>query len=74
MAKRVRKRGKFYRWRRGKLVQIPGRWVGETLHPQTKRKRQSKSSRKLRMQSGIWANQRSGHPRNWAPRHRLGRR
>ena len=42
MAKRVEIDGKFYRWRRGKLVQIPDEWVGKTLHPQTKRKRPSK--------------------------------
>ena len=30
------------RIRRGKVVEIPEKWVGKTLHPQTKRKRRSK--------------------------------
>ena len=34
--------GKFYRKRRGKLVQIPDEWVGHTTHSQTIRKRKSK--------------------------------
>jgi len=34
--------GKFYRIRRGKLVEIPKVWVGKTVHPQTIRKRPSK--------------------------------
>lgn len=46
MAKRVEIDGHFYRWRRGKLVQIPDEWVGKTLHPQTKRKRPSKQTGK----------------------------
>ena len=44
MAKRIEIDGKFYRYRRGKLVQIPDEWVGKTLHPQTKRKRASKQT------------------------------
>lgn len=48
MAKRIEIDGKFYRRRRGKLVEIPDRWVGHTTHPQTIRKRQSKQLRKLR--------------------------
>jgi len=35
--------GKFYRVRRGKLVEIPSDWVGHTTHPQTIRKRNSKN-------------------------------
>lgn len=42
MSKRIEKDGKFYRKRRGELVEIPPEWVGKTLHPQTKRKRLSK--------------------------------
>lgn len=41
--KRIELNGRFYRMRRGKLVEIPPQWVGETLHAQTKRKRPSKS-------------------------------
>lgn len=38
--------GRMFRERRGKLVEIPKKWVGQTLDPQTKRKRDSKFSRK----------------------------
>ena len=41
MGQRV-KRGEdgcYYRKRRGKLVAIPAKWVGKTIHPQTRRKR-----------------------------------
>jgi hypothetical protein len=44
--KRIEKDGKFYRMRRSKLVEIPEEWVGQTLHPQTKRKRQSKTHKR----------------------------
>lgn len=44
MAKRVEKDGKFYRLRRGRLVEIPPEWVGQTAHPQSVRKRRSKAS------------------------------
>ena len=37
------------RVRRGKLVAIPDKWVGQTTSQQTIRKRQSKHSRKMRM-------------------------
>lgn len=37
--KRIEKDGKFYRIRRGKLVEIPPEWVGKTVFEQTKRKR-----------------------------------
>ncbi len=42
MANRIEKDGKFYRLRRGKLVEIPEEWVGNTVHPQSVRKRKSK--------------------------------
>jgi len=38
--------GRTFRERRGVLVEIPEKWVGQTLTPQTKRKRQSKMTRK----------------------------
>ena len=31
--------GCYYRVRRGKLVAIPAKWVGKTVHAQTRRKR-----------------------------------
>lgn len=40
--KRMEKDGKFYRMRRGKLVEIPAEWVGEIVHAQTMRERRSK--------------------------------
>lgn len=40
--KRIEKDGKFYRMRRGKLVEIPAEWVGELAYPQTIRERPSK--------------------------------
>jgi len=46
MAKRVLIDDKFFRLRRGVLVEIPEKWVGKTLDGQTKRKRQSKMTRK----------------------------
>ena len=48
MAKRIELDGKFYRKRRGKLVQIPDEWVGKCPDPQTIRKRPSKETRKSR--------------------------
>ncbi len=36
------------RIRRGKEIEIPEKWVGKTLHPQTKRKRQSKQTKKIK--------------------------
>jgi hypothetical protein len=77
--KRIEIDGKFYRKRRGKLVEIPSEWVGETLHPQTKRKRASKGTRKDAMRVDGVRRERShsggirstgpGHPRNQTPRH-----
>lgn len=40
--KRIEKDGKFYRVRRGKLVEIPAEWVGEVAYPQTLRELSSK--------------------------------
>jgi hypothetical protein len=37
--KRIEKDGKFFRMRRGKLVEIPAEWVGKTVHPQETRGR-----------------------------------
>lgn len=42
MSKLIEKDGKFYRLRRGKLVEIPKEWVGKVTFPQTIRKRESK--------------------------------
>ena len=42
MSKRIEINGKFYRKRRGVLVEIPEEWVGKTVEPQTIRKRKSK--------------------------------
>jgi hypothetical protein len=39
MAKRIERDGKFYRIRRGKEVEIPEQWVGQTVHPQELRSR-----------------------------------
>ncbi len=36
--------GKFYRKRRGIIVEIPAEWVGKVTHPQTIRKRKSKKN------------------------------
>jgi len=70
---------KVYRWRRGKLVEIPAAWVGRTTSAQTIRKRPSKLPRKARMHRDVtgWPCPRSypkrripgGHPRGAAPRH-----
>lgn len=48
MAKRIEIDGKFYRERRGKLVEIPAEWVGKFPTEQTIRKRGSKLTNKLR--------------------------
>ncbi|KKN54362.1 hypothetical protein LCGC14_0593400 [marine sediment metagenome] len=45
MSKLIKKDGKYYRWRRGRLVEIPPEWVGKVTHPQTIRKRKSKKGR-----------------------------
>lgn len=52
MPRRIERDGKFYRMRRGRLVEIPEEWVGETTHPQTIRKRPSKMIHKRRKDKG----------------------
>jgi hypothetical protein len=56
MAKRIEIDGKFYRYRRGKLVQIPDEWVGNTVYDQTKRKRPAHFIHKLKkaLKDRIW--------------------
>lgn len=55
MAKLVEKDGKFYRMRRGELVEIPPEWVGKHVHAKTIRQRNSKKSRKaVRRNGGRW--------------------
>lgn len=44
MSKRVEIDGKFYRMRRGKLVEIPAEWVGQIPTARTIRNRPSKQS------------------------------
>lgn len=79
MSKRIEVAGKFYRHRRGKLVEIPEEWLGEVVHQQTIRERPSKHPRKKRMQLAISGRAdtehggKPGNPRTWAPRHTLGR-
>ena len=48
MAARVQIGDKFYRRRRGRLVEIPPEWVGQVTDAQTIRKRPSKTIHKLR--------------------------
>jgi hypothetical protein len=77
--RRIEIDGRFYRKRRGKLVEIPPEWVGQTLHPQAKRKRPSKGTRKDAMRVDGVRRQRSrrnglrsggpGHPGGHASRH-----
>jgi hypothetical protein len=58
LSKRLDISGKSFRVRRGKLVEIPEKWVGKTLSGQTKRKRQSKLTRKQKNQGlgKVWKN------------------
>lgn len=42
MGKRIEMDGKFYRKRRGKIIQIPDEWVGRAPTTQTIRQRDSK--------------------------------
>ena len=71
MSKRIEIGGKFYRKRRGELVEIPPEWVGQTLHPQTKRKRLSRTTGKVRRRCGGYQGEfhPHQHPANQAPRH-----
>lgn len=59
MAKRIEIDGKFYRKRRGVLVEIPAAWVGHTVHPQTLRDCPSKLIRKRRRGGPSHAEQRA---------------
>lgn len=53
MSKRIEKDGKFYRMRRGKLVEIPNQWVGKVPYDRwyglesTIAKRKSKTRKKV---------------------------
>jgi len=48
MSKRIEIDGKFYRMRKGKLVQIPDEWVDKIPTKKTKRKRKTDSMNKKR--------------------------
>lgn len=48
MAKAIKIDGKTYRMRRGKLVEIPEKWVGNCTTKKTIRQRPSKQIHKLR--------------------------
>jgi len=48
VSKRIEIDGKFFRKRRGVLVEIPAEWVGKTTDAQTIRKRTSKLPHKQR--------------------------
>ena len=56
MSKRIEQDGKFYRKRRGQLVEIPDKWVGQIPTKQTIRKRKEaaklKKSRKAHIAQG----------------------
>lgn len=58
--KRIEIDGKFYRVRRGELVQIPDQWVGKIVTEQTKRNRPSKQIGKLARQRRRYSD--PGHP------------
>jgi len=47
MSKRLEIDGTFYRKRKGKWVQIPDEWVGQTVHSNTKRKRKNRNHTSL---------------------------
>lgn len=49
--KRMERDGKFYRMRRGKLVEIPAEWVGQVVYPRTVRERASKRIDKVARES-----------------------
>lgn len=58
--KRIEVEGRFYRMRRGKLVEIPAEWVGKTTNPASVRKRPSKKHHKIRKlyKNGCWKDKR----------------
>jgi len=51
MSQRIEIDGKYYRKRRGVIVQIPDEWVGQITCPQTIRKRPSKMTHKTRLRA-----------------------
>lgn len=68
MSKMIEQDGKFYRLRRGKLVEIPPEWQGKVPNEQTKRKRashQTPSQRNARQRNMLgdetfdWSNYRN---------------
>lgn len=65
---RLLRDGKVFRQRRGKWVEIPPEWVGQTVHAQTKDKRASKGVRKDRLRRETGGPNKK-HPSTWAPRH-----
>ena len=65
--KRIEIDGKFYRYRRGKLVEIPPKWVGQTTSPQSIRKRPSKGPAKERRRTHRYSMD-AGSPKGRAPR------
>lgn len=52
MSKRIEIDGKFYRKRRGVLVEIPAEWAGKTTFEQQKRGRRSHVIHKRRKDDG----------------------
>ncbi len=75
MAKRIEIEGKFYRMRRGELVQIPDEWIGETVYSSQKRHRLSHLKRKLAKSTNGYtimkypSREVKQHKKNSAPRH-----
>ena len=53
MARRIKGEDGWYRERRGELVRIPDEWVGQTVHPQTKRKRDQQQAKPNSKRAGI---------------------
>ena len=53
MSKRIEIDGKYFRKRRGKLVEIPEEWVGKVTNPQTIRKRKSKARQGRRYKAKV---------------------
>jgi len=52
--KRIEINNKFYRIRRGKLVEIPKKWVDNITHHRTIRHRQSKLIHKIRSMNKMY--------------------
>jgi hypothetical protein len=53
MAKRIQIGEKYYRKRRGRLIEIPEEWLGKVTHPQTIRKRKSKKGQGRRFKRKV---------------------